>query len=261
MEVDLGEEVRRRNVALTERARRRIEGDAEGERAAEGGRAGRKGRVGGRNRRGSDDVKRDQLVEQFLHENRRTWEPLVPFLSPTPNTKTNTPKSRPQHPHRRSPPAPHAPLRHPRRRSHSRGVPARVPRRRRQPPPEAPRRQARAPPRRQARRGRRAQGAQAGRQQEREVHGEGHTAAAGEGQGEGARGRGEEVRGSFSWLYYYYYYFTDASCHGRSLRGYVFNGASEFKTIRFIHSSLSSRHGAYAAWAHMCKRRRRSSTR
>ena len=26
----------------------------------------------GRNRRGSDDIKRDQLVEQFLHENRRT---------------------------------------------------------------------------------------------------------------------------------------------------------------------------------------------
>lgn len=83
MEVDLGEEARRRNVALTERARRRFEGDAEGESSAEGGRAGRRGRVGGRNRRGSDDVKRDQLVEQFLHENRRTCGPLSLFPFPS----------------------------------------------------------------------------------------------------------------------------------------------------------------------------------
>ncbi|KFA52468.1 hypothetical protein S40293_05627 [Stachybotrys chartarum IBT 40293] len=31
-----------------------------------------------RNRRGSDDIKRDQLVEAFLHENRRMWR--APFL-------------------------------------------------------------------------------------------------------------------------------------------------------------------------------------
>lgn len=88
MEVDLGEEARSRNVALTEKARRMLSGDAEGESSAEGGRAGRKGRTAGRNRRGSDDVKRDQLVEQFLHENRRTWDPssLFPFCLPLPHT-------------------------------------------------------------------------------------------------------------------------------------------------------------------------------
>ena len=30
-----------------------------------------------RKRRGSDDIKRDQLVEQFLHENRRTCAPVA----------------------------------------------------------------------------------------------------------------------------------------------------------------------------------------
>lgn len=86
MEVDLGEEARSRNVALTERARRRLAGDAEGEGSADGGRSSRRGRPGGRNRRGSDDVKRDQLVEQFLHENRRTWDPSSSHFSSSPST-------------------------------------------------------------------------------------------------------------------------------------------------------------------------------
>ena len=36
----------------------------------------------GRNRRGSDDIKRDQLVEQFLHENKCT----NPFPSAIPQS-------------------------------------------------------------------------------------------------------------------------------------------------------------------------------
>ncbi|KIH89646.1 hypothetical protein SPBR_07209 [Sporothrix brasiliensis 5110] len=68
-EIDLGAEARARNVAMTERATQRLRstGDAGGGGSAEEGtQSGR----GGKRRRGSDDIKRDQLVEQFLHENR-----------------------------------------------------------------------------------------------------------------------------------------------------------------------------------------------
>ena len=80
MEIDLGDEARARNVAMTERARRRALGEAvdEGEDASAGLSRPRKVRLGrdgkpwrGRNRRNSEDVKRDQLVEEFLKENRR----------------------------------------------------------------------------------------------------------------------------------------------------------------------------------------------
>ncbi|SPN97194.1 uncharacterized protein DNG_00709 [Cephalotrichum gorgonifer] len=90
MEVDLGDEARSRNVALTERAQRRLAGGGPGDEdeSAGGGRAA-PGRTkgGGRNRRGSDDLKRDQLVEQFLHENRPDLnipieEPAVPQSAP-----------------------------------------------------------------------------------------------------------------------------------------------------------------------------------
>ncbi|CAK7212109.1 hypothetical protein SBRCBS47491_001361 [Sporothrix bragantina] len=76
-EIDLGAEARARNVAMTERATQRMRGtgvDANG-----GGddsmedstrRLGRDGKPLARKRRDSDDLKRDQLVEQFLHENR-----------------------------------------------------------------------------------------------------------------------------------------------------------------------------------------------
>lgn len=94
MEIDLGEEARNRNVALTERARRRLEGaplesdsEADGGSAAAGpggasapasalGKGGkvRLGRDGkpwrSRNRRTSDDLRRDQLVEAVMRENR-----------------------------------------------------------------------------------------------------------------------------------------------------------------------------------------------
>ncbi|KAK7740032.1 hypothetical protein SLS62_011148 [Diatrype stigma] len=79
LEVDLGDEVRSRNAAMTERARRRLLGEAvEDDDNARSGRNGRPGKVRlgrdgkpwrPRNRRGSDDVKRDQIVEAILHEN------------------------------------------------------------------------------------------------------------------------------------------------------------------------------------------------
>ncbi|KAK3937121.1 hepatocellular carcinoma-associated antigen 59-domain-containing protein [Diplogelasinospora grovesii] len=84
MEIDLGEEARARNVAETERARRRLQGLTAGDSSednadgqiTEGGRP-RKVRLGrdgkplrNRNRRGSEDIKRDQLVEKFLRENK-----------------------------------------------------------------------------------------------------------------------------------------------------------------------------------------------
>ena len=80
MEVDLGDEARSRNVALTERARRRLEGDASREEdiAGRGWVPKRARPARGRNRRGSDDARRDQLVEKFLHENRRMFSPLPP---------------------------------------------------------------------------------------------------------------------------------------------------------------------------------------
>lgn len=75
-EVDLGDEVRNRNAAMTDRARRKLQGLAvEDEESAERPRKVRLGRDGKpwrpRNRRNSDDIKRDQLVEEILRENRR----------------------------------------------------------------------------------------------------------------------------------------------------------------------------------------------
>lgn len=77
MEIDLGDEARDRNVQLTERARRKLEGDEETE--EEVVKKPTKNRLGPdgkpwrskKKRRGSDDVKRDRLVEDILRENRR----------------------------------------------------------------------------------------------------------------------------------------------------------------------------------------------
>lgn len=87
MEVDLGDEARARNQALTERAARRMLGEVVPEEETEGGRRPKKPRLGRdgkpwrpRNRRGSDDIKRDQLVEEFLRENRR--EHALLFTNP-----------------------------------------------------------------------------------------------------------------------------------------------------------------------------------
>ncbi|KAJ0158211.1 hypothetical protein CTA2_12074 [Colletotrichum tanaceti] len=78
MEVDLGDEVRARNQAMTEKAARRLLGEVDGADAdnpdVRGGKKPRLGRDGKpwrpRNRRKSDDIKRDQLVEEILRENR-----------------------------------------------------------------------------------------------------------------------------------------------------------------------------------------------
>ncbi|KAL1843162.1 hypothetical protein VTJ49DRAFT_2912 [Mycothermus thermophilus] len=74
LEIDLGDEARARNIAMTERARRRLQGQIEEEEEAgrqQKVRLGRDGKpIRSRNRRGSDDIKRDQLVEQFLSENK-----------------------------------------------------------------------------------------------------------------------------------------------------------------------------------------------
>lgn len=90
MEIDLGEEARNRNVERTEQARRRA---ADGEDLEnEDGRGGKKikARPGlgpdgkpwrsRRRRRGSDDVKRDMIVEDVMRENRR-MNPCHPFPS------------------------------------------------------------------------------------------------------------------------------------------------------------------------------------
>jgi hypothetical protein len=87
-EVDLGDEVRSRNEALTDRARRKLQGLAvEDEEQAGRPKKVRLGRDGKpwrpRNRRDSDAIKRDQLVEEILRENRRkSSHSLCPLSSP-----------------------------------------------------------------------------------------------------------------------------------------------------------------------------------
>ncbi|KAL1862695.1 hypothetical protein VTK73DRAFT_6685 [Phialemonium thermophilum] len=81
-EIDLGAESRARTAEMTELARRRLQGNAVGESgeadsssvAAPGSKGSRLGRDGKplrtRERRNSEDIKRDQLVEEFLRENK-----------------------------------------------------------------------------------------------------------------------------------------------------------------------------------------------
>lgn len=79
LEIDLGDEARARNIEMTERARRRLQGlGADSEETAPPRpattRLGPDGKPWrGRKRRGSEDIKRDQLVEEFLHENSRKF--------------------------------------------------------------------------------------------------------------------------------------------------------------------------------------------
>lgn len=76
-EVDLGDEVRARNAAMTEQARRRLAGEAiedESDGSRKHPRVGKDGKPWrGRKRRASDDVKRDQMVEALMRENRRKF--------------------------------------------------------------------------------------------------------------------------------------------------------------------------------------------
>ncbi|KAI1806456.1 hepatocellular carcinoma-associated antigen 59-domain-containing protein [Daldinia bambusicola] len=107
MEIDLGEEARSRNEALTERATRKLQGQAvdddddcddyddDGQLLRNGdgsGRPKKKVRLGRdgkpwrpRNRRNSDDIKRDQIVEEILRESR-----LDVYEAPTPPTHPST---------------------------------------------------------------------------------------------------------------------------------------------------------------------------
>lgn len=74
LEIDLGDEARDRNVQMTEQARRRMDGEVVDEEQAPKGkiRLGRDGKPWRpRKRRGSEDIKRDKLVEDVLRENRR----------------------------------------------------------------------------------------------------------------------------------------------------------------------------------------------
>lgn len=66
-EVDLGPDARARNVALTEAAQRRLEGEPEED---EKPRLRRDGKPFRRKRRTSTDVKRDKLVEEVMRESR-----------------------------------------------------------------------------------------------------------------------------------------------------------------------------------------------
>ncbi|CZT03510.1 hypothetical protein WAI453_012297 [Rhynchosporium graminicola] len=74
-EIDLGDEARNRNIERTNNARRRMDGEVV-EEVVQGGkkkkvRLNRDGSVWKpRKRRGSDDIKRDQLVDAVLRENR-----------------------------------------------------------------------------------------------------------------------------------------------------------------------------------------------
>lgn len=87
LEVDLGDEVRNRNANMTDRAWRQLQGEKVDDEAPAGppkkvrlGRDGKPWRP--RNRRDSDAIKRDQLVEELMRENRREWSPLTRVIRP-----------------------------------------------------------------------------------------------------------------------------------------------------------------------------------
>ena len=70
-EVDLGEDARQRNISLTEAAKRRLEGGEPIEEIVAKVRLGRDGKPRrARKRRGSEDIKRDKLVEEVLKESK-----------------------------------------------------------------------------------------------------------------------------------------------------------------------------------------------
>ncbi|CZR50483.1 uncharacterized protein PAC_00356 [Phialocephala subalpina] len=88
-EVDLGDDVRSRNVELTDRARRIQNGETIIEEDSQNGKGkGKPGKIRlgpdgkpwrGRKRRGSDDIARDKLVEEVLRENRlEIYEEPIP---------------------------------------------------------------------------------------------------------------------------------------------------------------------------------------
>lgn len=74
-EIDLGQEARMRNAVMTEQARKRLAGELLEEDSDASGRRPRLGPDGkpwrGRKRRASEDIKRDQMVEALMRENKR----------------------------------------------------------------------------------------------------------------------------------------------------------------------------------------------
>lgn len=74
-EVDLGEEVRERNAIMTEQARRRLAGEAvedESDGSKKRPKIGKDGKPWRpRKRRASEDIERDQLVDELMRENKR----------------------------------------------------------------------------------------------------------------------------------------------------------------------------------------------
>jgi hypothetical protein len=77
-EIDLGPDSKLRNIARTEAATRRLAGDDSSPQADEEDNSPKRNRLGrkdkqwrGRKRRTSEDIKRDQLVEEVLRESKR----------------------------------------------------------------------------------------------------------------------------------------------------------------------------------------------
>lgn len=89
-EIDLGPDSTLRNITRTEAAKRKLQGeevDVEEEKTTGKVRLRRDGKPWrGRKRRNSDDIKRDQLVEEVMRETRRkspsSSNPNPPFHSP-----------------------------------------------------------------------------------------------------------------------------------------------------------------------------------
>ena len=83
-EIDLGPAAKLQNIERTEAATRVLAGN-ESTTPSEGGQQPRKGGGKpwrGRKRRNSDDVRRDQLVEEVLRESKREWHPFdIPSIS------------------------------------------------------------------------------------------------------------------------------------------------------------------------------------
>ncbi|KAM3089173.1 hypothetical protein ACMFMG_000784 [Clarireedia jacksonii] len=101
LEIDLGEEARRRNMERTEMARRRAQGEVLEDLDEEGGDSRKKVKLGKdgkprrwRNRRGSDDVQRDMLVEEILRENKLDlYEPPPSSILPTNSSDPSNPNT------------------------------------------------------------------------------------------------------------------------------------------------------------------------
>lgn len=88
-EIDLGPDATLNNIARTEEAKRRLEGDAldeDGDGEVKLRRDGKPFRR--RRRRNSDDIKRDKLVEEVMRESRRTS--AVPPPIPQPKLTSTT---------------------------------------------------------------------------------------------------------------------------------------------------------------------------